>query len=308
MPCLHCLDQTESIALIWRNTQYTTPYAQRTPKLPWQRMSMRKRLTYSLLFFVLLALALLSQWPAASLASLLQRASNDQWRLTSTSGSIWRGAGMLMARAGQGAPWRNVQNLSWQVRPLALLRGRLVIDLLPEQGQLRLTARPSGLQAEQLEMTLPAEAIAPFLPGAIGRYDWHGMLQLNSTQFACNWDRSDCHGQLQVAWQAASVAEIPGITLGDYQILLNAQGAQTQLQLETLQGRLQLTGEGVLTAATGLNFTGLAALPELDKLAHGLSGQSTAAIQPPQPLAELLATLGRPDGQGRYLLEYRQTH
>lgn len=265
---------------------------------------MRKRLAYGLLFLVLLLAAAISQWPAASLATLLARASNDQWRLASPSGSIWRGAGMLLARAGQSAPWRNVQNIAWQVRASELLRGRLVVNLAPEQGRLRLVAGMSGFQAEDIELTLPAEAIAPLLPGALGRYDWHGMLQTSGQGFACNWRRTDCRGRLEIFWRDASLAEIPGVVLGDYRIELDGQGAATQIQLQTLRGHLQIDGSGELTAGSGLRFSGLASAPLATEFALDAARLGDRL---PNPLAALLNTLGRPAGNGKYLLEYRQT-
>jgi general secretion pathway protein N len=267
---------------------------------------MRKHLAYSLLFICLLLLALLSQWPASSLATLLARASNNQWQLATPSGSIWNGAGMLLARASPNAPWRNVQNLHWQVQPLALLRGRLSVDLQPEQGQLQLNAGPSGLQANDITLQVPAEAIAPLLPGAFGRYSWHGLLQISGRQFTCNWARTDCQGQMEILWRDAAVAEIPGVILGDYQITVLGQGAATQIQLQTLRGPLQLAGNGEFTADRGLQFSGLASVPNLpapEQLAAALGNHNPL----PNPLAALLGTLGSPTSDGKYRLEYRQT-
>lgn len=268
---------------------------------------MRKRLGYGLLFLALLLLAAISQWPAATLASLLERASNDRWRLTSPSGSIWHGAGMLLARADKNTPWRNIQNITWQIRPAELLRGRLVADISPEQGRLRLSAGISGLQAENVELRLPASAIAPLLPGALSRYRWQGMLRADGERFDCNWAGSDCQGRLEVFWREASLGEIPGIVLGDYHITLTGQGPATQIELQTLRGQLQIDGKGELTAADGLHFSGLASAPSVPIAAMAPLTADPTLDDMPNPLAALLNTLGRPTGDGKYLLEYRQT-
>ncbi|MBV2234662.1 MAG: type II secretion system protein N [Sterolibacterium sp.] len=274
---------------------------------------MRKSLGYGLLFLCLLLLAAISQWPAASLASLLTRISNDQWHLEAPTGTLWRGSGMLLARAGKNTPWRKLQNLHWQIHASELLHGRLTIRLTPEQGQLLLVARPAGLQIEDIDLRLPAETIAPLLPGAFGRYDWHGQLHASSQRFSCNWQRNDCQGQLEIFWRDAAVAEIPGIVLGDYRIHLTGQGEQSQIHLETLRGALQITGNGTLSARNGLDFSAQASVPGLGDAGSRILGSETLINrsdrldQRPSPLASLLETLGRPTADGRYLLEYHQT-
>ena len=177
---------------------------------------MRARLAYPAWFLALLLVAAVIQWPAAWLAPWLDSASGGKSRLAAASGSLWHGAGALLVRTGSNAAWRNVQSITWNVHGSELLRGRLAIDIAPEQGETRVVATPGGFAVEQLDATLPVSEIASLLPGALGRYGWTGMLHARGAQFACGWTLRECHGEIELLWNDAAVAEVPGPALGDY--------------------------------------------------------------------------------------------
>ncbi len=251
---------------------------------------MRARLAYPGCFLALLLGAAVIQWPAAALAPWLEQASGGLWRLAAAEGSIWRGAGMLLVRSSGNGPWRNAQSIRWTVLGRELWLGRVAIDLALEQGALRLVATPEGLAAENFDATLPAGGIGALLPGALGRYDWTGILRAKGAKFACTWGARQCNGAAELLWNDMTVTEISGPPLGDYQLRLFGEGPTLRINLATLRGRMQLTGHGELAAGGKLNFSGEAWTAD---------GQES--------LNNLLGTLGRPAGGGKYRIEYRET-
>ncbi|TRZ97491.1 MAG: hypothetical protein D4R84_05175 [Rhodocyclaceae bacterium] len=250
---------------------------------------MRLRLLVTGILFFLLAAAIL--WPAASLAPWIESVSQGKLRLASAEGRLWNGNGVLLARTGDSASWRNAQNIRWQVRWSELWRGRVGVEAGFEKGDALVMLGPTGLSIEELDATLSASLIGAMLPGALGRFGWAGSLNARGKNFSCAWQSQNCQGEIEVLWKDAAVAEIPGGDLGDYRIRLVGEGQTLRFDLATLGGRLQITGSGEVSA-TALRFNGEA----------GATGPS--ALQ----LNNLLRTLGRhgstPD---KVIIDYRSS-
>jgi hypothetical protein len=254
---------------------------------------MTHRWRYAALFILLLLTALLLQWPAAALSSHLENQSNGQWRLTNPRGTLWQGGGLLLLRMPGNRNGHRLIDLNWRIRPGELLRGRLSIDLEPEQGQLRLIATPDGLHLESLNATLPANALIPLLPGALGRYHWEGQLQARSAAFSCDWSAQNCQGHIEILWDNAAIAEVSGPALGHYRLNLTGNGPALKLAIDTREGRLQLQADGEITHNGHLHLQGEASAPTKT---GDLNDESLNA---------LLTLLMRPQGAGRYRIDYR---
>lgn len=250
---------------------------------------MRLRFLVTGILFFLLAAAIL--WPAASLAPWIESASQGKLRLASAEGRLWNGNGVLLARSGDSASWRNAQNIRWQVRWSELWRGRIGVEAGFEKGAALVMLGPGGLSIAELDATLSASLIGALLPGALGRFGWAGSLNARGKSFACAWQNQDCQGEIEVLWNDAAVAEIPGGELGDYRIRLVGEGRTLRFDLATLRGRLQIAGSGEVSA-TALRFNGEA----------GATGPSAAQLN------NLLRTLGRhgsaPD---KVIIDYRSS-
>ncbi|MFA7269280.1 MAG: type II secretion system protein N [Sterolibacterium sp.] len=241
-----------------------------------------------LILFFLLAAAIL--WPASALAPWIERGSNGHWRLANTEGSLWNGNGILLTRAGDSTDWHIAQNIRWQVRWGELWHGRLAIESAYDQGNSLIALTPNGFSIEQIDATLPAPMMLALLPGALGRYSWSGTIQVRGSGFLCAWQTNSCAGEIELQWNDAAVAELPGNKLGDYRFRLVGEGQALRVDLATLGGRLQINGSGEI-AANGLRFKGEAAA----------TGSDSAALD------AMLRTLGSRSGSpGKYLIDYRE--
>jgi len=135
-----------------------------------------------------------------------------------------------------------------------------------------------------------ADQIAALLPGTLGDYGWSGLMRARTGEFRCLWARTDCAGQIELTWESAAVAQVPGPPLGDYRLRLTAEGKALRFDLATTRGRLQITGSGELSAGS-LRF----------------AGEAAATEEHAGNLNTILRTLGRPGAApGRYLIEYRE--
>ncbi len=182
--------------------------------------------------------------------------------------------------------------MHWRLAPRELLQGRLAVQAdLDDGGGVLLAAGIRAWSIARLDAMVSADQIAALLPGTLGDYGWSGAMRARSAEFRCRWARPECTGQIELAWESAAVAQIPGPPLGDYRLRLTAEGEALRFDLGTTRGRLQIAGSGELSAGV-VRFAGEAA-------ATGEGAGSLDAI---------LRTLGRPGAApGRYLIEYRET-
>jgi len=239
----------------------------------------------------LLLLAAIIQWPAASLAPWVARATDQRWRLASVEGTLWQGRTTVYAYDRPSGRWHAGRGMRWQLAWSELAQGRLAVQLkLDDDGGVRLVAEIDGWALERLDVTLRADQVAALLPGALGEYGWSGTMRARNAQFRCRWKRPDCAGRIELAWERAALPQFTGPVLGDYQLQLTAEGQALRFDLTTLSGRLQITGTGELSDGK-LHFIGEAAA----------TGDGAGNLE------NLLRTLGRPAGvPGRYLIEYRE--
>lgn len=138
---------------------------------------------------------------------------------------------------------------------------------------------------------LSADQIAALLPGTLGDYGWSGTMRGRGAEFRCRWTRPECTGQIELTWERAAVAQIPGPPLRDYVLRLIAEGEALRFDLTTVRGRLRIGGAEEWSAGT-LRFAGEAAA----------TGEGAASLD------TVLRAIGRSGtAPGRYLIEYRET-
>lgn len=232
-----------------------------------------------------LLLALLVFAPARWLAAGLDRASAGRVLLDDTSGTVWNGSGRLLLAGGTGSI------------DIAALPGRIDWRLRPAWG---------GVDAQ-----LSAACCTPQPLALQGRLRWGGAQLRISDQrtqwpaavlvgLGTPWNTLQVDGDLLLATQGLSVEWIEGrlavagraeLTasrlssrlstlkpMGSYRITLTG-GSPSTLQLDTLEGALQLTGSGQWVGSR-LHF----------------SGTASAAPDREAALSNLLNIIGRRSG------------
>jgi general secretion pathway protein N len=188
------------------------------------------------------AIGLLAFAPATLVDVALERASAGRMRLADAHGSIWSGAGRLeLIDAGRRN--RVAQDLAWHVLPWSLYRGYLVceIGLDPAARRLPLTISLSGIELADADLTLPP-ALAGLIVSKLAPLGLTGDMLLHITHLYIG--RGGIEGGATLQWRSVRSTLTRIAPLGDYELRLEARGTLIHASLRTLQGLLQLEGEG----------------------------------------------------------------
>lgn len=219
-------------------------------------------------------LSLLAHLPASLLDARIAAMSDGRWRLSAASGTVWQGQGQLLYHAA-GGEVLPMSTLAWQWQPAALWslawQWQLWSDGTP--GQLRWQGRQLAVQ--QFALQLPVAALSSFSP------KWQsarlgGQLQLQLAHAQLGPDGVRAQGSLQ--WLAAVSPLSPLQPFGSYALEVEGDSEPLRLRLRTLQGPLQLQGQGSY-AAGRLQLAGTA----------GSDAAQYEALKP------VLLMLGQPD-------------
>lgn len=236
------------------------------------------------------ALALPLFAPASWLSAGLASASGQHLLLLEPRGSLWNGSARLVLAAGSGsAEGRELpERLHWRLRPAWL-------DSAPG---LRLTLRQDGAIAGEtaLALRLAPGQMRLSLPDAPTLLQWpaawlaglgtpwntlapQGQLRLQTQGFALDWQqgRWQVQGLLRLELLNFSSRLSPLSPLGSYRLDMQG-GPVTQLQLQTLEGALRLSGQGSVGTRTRFE------------------GEASAAAGSETALANLLNIIGRRRG------------
>ena len=201
--------------------------------------------------------------PARWLAGAVSQASGGQVVLADARGTVWSGSARLVLSGGadsQGSmalPGR----LDWRMRPAA---GGLAADVnaaccMAQALQLHTSPRWGGALMKVADHTSnwPAGLLAG-LGAPWNTIQAQGLLALSTQGLSVEWasGRATMQGSLQL--DALDMASRLSTLkpMGSYRLTLNG-GTVNKLQLETLQGSLQLTGSGQWVGGR-LRFDGVA--------------------------------------------------
>jgi general secretion pathway protein N len=199
-----------------------------------------------------------AQWGAAAVRS----ATGGRLDLAETAGSLWNGQATVVLASGAepGSSRASLpERLSWKLSPWALAVGTIDLTLahpsaLAQPLTIRLSpGTPAVLGATTLR--LPASLLiglgAPWntvRPGGVITVNWD-RLQLSPGHM---------QGALAAEWQFASSSLTPVSPFGHYRLVTNGQYPGTTLQLQTVSGPLELTGNGTIAEGGRLRFEGTA--------------------------------------------------
>lgn len=213
--------------------------------------------------------------PARFLDPLLSRATHGRLRLAEPQGSIWNGSGRLVFTAtatgvsGDASAQRGAFDAG---------NGPQALDGIALPGRVRWTLRVLPLVVGMVDATFGLDGMAQpvRLQGSFGELRvGPGSLSLPSVELArlgSPWNSLRPSGALALQWEPlvmrqgridgdavidlrdAASALTPVRPLGSYRVNINGRGADANLQLSTLNGPLQLSGDGTWDARAGLRF------------------------------------------------------
>ena len=233
-----------------------------------------------------LLLALLVFAPARWLAALVQQASGEHVLLAAPRGGFWQGSAQLVLAGGAGSKGAMALpgQLSWRIRPAW---NGLTVQLSAEcctQQPLQLRMTPAGWGGVRLALADGQSQWPAGLLAGLGT-PWNtvqaqGQLAASSQGFNAQWmqGRLSLAGRLQLDATQISSRLSTLQPMGSYRLTLLGGSAST-LQLDTLEGRLQLTGQGQWVEQR-LRFNGAA----------------SAAPENVEALSNLLNIIGRRNG------------
>jgi general secretion pathway protein N len=249
-----------------------------------------KRFVWLLIMFVLAAAVALWAAPASWLDGIIRQASEGRLRMTDTQGGLWSGSGRLVlanidsAEAGLSSHDSLISGVQipgrcdWQLNPWPLFLAQLDIRL----------------KLEHMKETVSIKGNRQKLLGSAGSFD---LPQIRMDRLGSPWNTIQPSGALSVRWEsfqveqgkfvgkaAVTVAQAASALsnvrpLGSYRIDIDSNGQKAQIGITTLNGPLQLDGQGDWTLRGGLKF-----------LAYAQATAEQLKLQP------LLSLLGKRDG------------
>ena len=204
-------------------------------------------------------IALIATAPASLIDAALEQASVGRLRLADAHGSLWSGTGQIEMR--DHAHRSGVaKNITWQVRPAYILRGQLRcdvgLDLAPKQFPV--TISPAGIEVADADINLPAAALGVGVP-KLAPLGLSGDVLLHVARLS--FGRGAVRGSAILLWRGAGSAFTRVSPLGDYELRVDGEGATARASLRTLQGPLQLDGQGTWVSGGAPTFLGTARVP-----------------------------------------------
>jgi len=230
------------------------------------------------------ALGLIATAPATLIDARLAQASAGGLRLAEARGTLWSGTGQIEIRDANRSSGI-AKSIAWRIRPAYLLRGKLLYEVALDHTVQRfpVTISLSRIEVADADINLPAAALGL---GAtkLAPLGLTGDMLLHIARLA--FGRNSVQGNATLQWRDAGSAFTRISPLGDYELRLEGDGAAVRASLRTLQGPLQLDGQGSWAAGRNPVFR----------------GNARVAPQHQQQLAPLLRMIAVERGEGRFAL------
>lgn len=245
-------------------------------KRRWFRYLALGLLSYAVFLVVLL--------PAGWVSWGIARVSDNRVVLDDGRGTIWHGNGHLFVRDVKGAA-RDLGRAEWRLDTLQLLllRGQVRLHTSGPQSDMFATLRvtPWGLSLNNTRLSASLQLASGFYaPAAL--FAPQGLLRVRTNRL--EFGRRGLQGDAELYWDQAGSALSSVQPLGNYRLGVSGSGKEATLQLATLDGVLNLSGQGRWQVIGDglLQLTGIAE-----------AKQQAAELQP------LLRLMGRDLGGGR---------
>jgi general secretion pathway protein N len=227
------------------------------------------------------ALGLVATAPATLIDARLAQASAGGLRLAEARGTLWSGTGQIEIRDAN----RNsgiAKSVAWHIRPAYLLLGTLRYDVALDHAQhFPVAISLSRIEVTDADINLPAAALGLGAP-KLAPLGLTGDMLLHIARLA--FGRGSVQGNATLRWRDAGSAFTRISPLGDYELRLEGDGTAVRATLRTLQGPLQLDGQGSWASGRNPVFRGNARVPPAQQ----------------QQLAPLLRMIAVDRGEGRF--------
>jgi general secretion pathway protein N len=239
------------------------------------------------LVLVAYALGLVAMAPASLIDSGLQQPTEGRLRLTDTRGTLWSGTGQLEMR-DRTQRTAVARTIAWRVQPVYFLRGQLRVEVVLDQAakQFPVTISTSQIEVADADINLPAAALSLGEP-KLAPLGLTGDVLLHVARLALR--RNAIEGNATLQWRGAGSAFTRVSPLGDYELRFEGAGATVRASLRTLQGPLQLDGQGSWTSGGSPVFLGTARVPPQQR----------------QQLAPLMRMIAVERGEGNFELQLK---
>ena len=230
------------------------------------------------------AFGLMATAPATLIDARMDQASKGGLRLAEASGTLWSGTGQIEIRDANRDSGI-AKRIAWRIRPAYLLRGKLVYEVALDHAlqHFPVTISLAQIEVADADINLPAAALGLGVP-KLAALGLTGDMLLHIARLS--FGRDSVQGNATLQWRGAGSAFTRISPLGDYELRLEGDGAAVQASLRTLQGPLQLDGQGSWARGRNPVFQGNARVPP----------------QQLQQLAPLLRMFAIERGEGRFEL------
>lgn len=202
------------------------------------------------------------------------------------TGTFWRGRGTLaLARRGAPGAGESLGQVQWTARPWQLVAGSFAIELQFAGNDTEARATVAlGLRRHTLNnvaIVAPVSYFTPLYPAAT-LMGLSGRIRITAASLEIS--KEALQGSVELLWENAASRLLQIAPLGNYKLQVSGQGKRADLRLNTVQGVLQIAGQG-----------------EWRWFEDGtLRLQGTIAPSAPQPaLDPFLTTFGPPQADGR---------
>jgi general secretion pathway protein N len=227
--------------------------------------------------------------PAAWITPQFTKASAGHVNLVDPTGSLWHGSATLMLAAGSDISAATLLpgRIVWHTEFWPLFTGRIRMTMLQSEAMpdpITVDATRRGAILSQGAIAVPASLLSG-LGAPFNTLDLQGDVRLAWSDWRSFGD--EAFGQLTITFNDASSRVSLVKPLGSYRVVIQAQGADSTIDLSTLKGALKLDGHGVLGAGS-----------------TSFNGTASAAPEARDNLAGLLNLLGRPTGPDTVALTF----
>jgi len=243
---------------------------------------------FGLLCFLIFLIAMMPATQAYRFARQPLQGALPQLQLGGIEGSVWSGrAQSLVYRKAL------LGEMSWKLSPLALFIGKAQVNALLQsqdgylQSNVSTPLAGGNIALNDIQGQLPISELTRFTPYIPVALDGTVSLDMNEVSVAADGHLLRADGTL--IWHQAAMKAPQALDFGDLQVVLHTEDeGKVSGDISDRGGPLKVKGTVTLS-------------PDRS---YRINATVAAAPNAPASLVKSLGWLGKPDGQGRYRLNY----